>query len=131
MWEGVSNWQAVWEGLCGILFKKIILDISYISSFLSVLLFASFFFCCLSSCTQRRQYLSKGLVYYCVLVFRRIGEYVSPDLFYRDTVGQSGKVSTCPLCLHLVCLLATVHRHAQPGCKEVSATESMGVTNIQ
>ena len=41
----------------------------WISSFSSVLFFASFF-CCLSSCTRKRQFLSKALVYYCFLVFR-------------------------------------------------------------
>ena len=54
----------------------------YISSFLSVLFFASFFFCCLSSCIRRKKKLSKALVYYCFLVFRRIGEYISLHLFY-------------------------------------------------
>ena len=39
--------------------------------------FASFFFCYRSSCTRRRQFLSKALVYYRFLVFRRIGEYIS------------------------------------------------------
>ena len=53
----------------------------YISSFLSVFLFASFFVCCLSSCTRRRPFLSKALVHCCFLVCRRIGEYRSPDLF--------------------------------------------------
>ena len=38
----------------------------------------------LSSCTQR-QFLSKALVYYCFLVFRHIGEYISLDLFYEWT----------------------------------------------
>ena len=28
--------------------------------------------------------LSKALVYYCFLVFRRISEYISLDLFYND-----------------------------------------------
>ena len=56
--------------------------------FLSVLFFASFFFCCLSSYTRRRPFLSKALVYYCFLVFRRIGEYISLDLFYRHYVKQ-------------------------------------------
>ena len=37
---------------------------------------------CLSSYTQRRQFLLKVLVYYCFLVFHRIGEYISLDLFY-------------------------------------------------
>ena len=41
------------------------------------LFFASFFFSCLSSCTRRRQFLSKVLVYYCLLVFRRVGECIS------------------------------------------------------
>ena len=29
------------------------------------------------------QCLSKALVHYCFLVFRRIGEYISLDLFYN------------------------------------------------
>ena len=55
----------------------------WISSFSSVLFFASFF-CCLSSCTRKRQFLSKALVYYCFLVFRRTGGYISLDLFYFE-----------------------------------------------
>jgi len=35
----------------------------------------------LSSYTRRRQFLSKALVYYRFLVFRRIGEHISQDLF--------------------------------------------------
>ena len=34
---------------------------------------------------RRRQFLSKALVRYCFLVFRRIGEYISLDLFYNLT----------------------------------------------
>ena len=39
-----------------------------------VLFFASFFFCYLSSRTQRRHFLSKALVYYCFHVLRHIGD---------------------------------------------------------
>ena len=35
----------------------------------------------LSSYTRRRRFLSEALVYYCVLVFRRIGEDISLHLF--------------------------------------------------
>ena len=31
---------------------------------------------------EEDNFLSKALVYYCFLVFRRIGEYISLDLFY-------------------------------------------------
>ena len=41
----------------------------------------SSFVVCLSFYTRRRHFLSKALVYYCFLVFRRIGEYISLDLF--------------------------------------------------
>ena len=40
------------------------------------------FIVCLSSYTRRRPVLSKALVSYCFLVFRRVGEYISLDLFY-------------------------------------------------
>ena len=52
----------------------------YISSFLSVL-------------------LSKALVHYCFLVFRCIGEYVSPDLFYF--VNLTNSCSLIPQCLRV------------------------------
>ena len=76
----------------------LLLLLLYINS-LSVLFFASpsssssssfssssffFFFVCLSSYTQRRIFLSKALVYYCFLVFRRTGGYISLDLFYFE-----------------------------------------------
>ena len=51
-------------------------------SCLSSALLPSSFVVYLSSCTRRRQFLSTALVYYCFLVFRRIGEYISLDLFY-------------------------------------------------
>ena len=38
-------------------------------------------FCVCLSYTQRRQFLSKVLVYYCFLVYRRIAESISLDLF--------------------------------------------------
>ena len=44
---------------------------------LSSSLLPSSFVVSLSSCTQRRQFLSKVLVHYCFLEFRRIGEYIS------------------------------------------------------
>ena len=40
------------------------------------------FVVCLSSYTRRRRKLSKALVYYCFLVFPRVGEYISLDMFY-------------------------------------------------
>ena len=47
-------------------------------------------FCYLSSCTRRRQvFFSKALVYYCFLVFRRFGEYISIDLFYFVNLTSS------------------------------------------
>ena len=76
-----------------------ILNISYISSFLSILFFTSFFFCCLSSCTWRRQFV-KVLVYYCFLVFRRTDAYISQDLFYFVNL-----TSSCHSFLPLSCLL--------------------------
>ena len=61
--------------------KKLILNIYfYISSFLSVL-------------------LSKALVHYCFLVFRRIGEYISLDLFYF--VSLTNSCSLIHQCLHV------------------------------
>ena len=48
-------------------------------SCLSSSLLPSSFVVCLSSCTRRRQTLSKGPKYCCFLVFRRIGEYISLD----------------------------------------------------
>ena len=60
--------------------KKIITKRS--RNFLSFLFFTSFFFFIyFSSCTQRRQFLLKALMYYCFLVFPCIGEYISLDLF--------------------------------------------------
>ena len=53
-----------------------------ISSFWSVLFFASFFCSRLFSCPQRRQFLSRALVHYCFLVFCCTGEYISLDLVY-------------------------------------------------
>ena len=46
-------------------------------------LLPSSFVVCLSFCTRRRQLLSKALMYHCFLVFRRTGEYISQDLFYK------------------------------------------------
>ena len=43
----------------------------------------------LSSCTRRRHILSKALVSYCFLVFRRTGEYISLDLFYFVKLSSS------------------------------------------
>ena len=61
--------------------KMLILNIYfYISSFLSVL-------------------LSKALVHYCFLVFRRIGEYISLDLFYF--VSLTNSCSLIHQCLHV------------------------------
>ena len=51
-----------------------------LSIFLSILFFTAFF-CCLSSFTRRRLFLAKALVYYCLVVFRRIAEYASLGLF--------------------------------------------------
>ena len=49
----------------------------------------------LSFCTQRRQFfLSKALVYHCLLVFRRIGEYVSLDLFHYSKQKTKQKTTT-------------------------------------
>ena len=53
----------------------------YIAPCLSSSLLPSSFVVCLSSYTRRRQLLSKAQVYYCFLVFRRVGDYISPDLF--------------------------------------------------
>ena len=66
-----------------VVYKQRIKNI-YISS-LSVLFVASFFLCCLSSCTQRRHFSSEALVHCCFLVFRPIGEYISLDLFHFNT----------------------------------------------
>ena len=49
----------------------------------SPLLPSSFIIICLFSCTWRRQFLLKALVFPCFLLFRRIGEYISLDLFYQ------------------------------------------------
>ena len=55
--------------------------VSFFASFVSSLLPSSFVVW-LSSYTRRRHYFSKALVYYnCFLVFRRIGETFSLDLF--------------------------------------------------
>ena len=53
----------------------------YIAPGLSFSLLPSSFVVYLSPYTRRRQRLSKVLVYYCFLVFRRVGDYISPDLF--------------------------------------------------
>ena len=44
--------------------------------------------------TERRQFLSKARVYYCFLVFRRIGEYISLNLFY--CVNHTSRCSLIP-----------------------------------
>ena len=65
-----------------------------ISSFLSVLCFLLLLSIFL---TRRRQFLSKALVYYCFLVFRHTGEYISLDLFYWDeNFAMSMKKSAYP-----------------------------------
>ena len=62
----------------------------HLSSSLSVLFFASFFFCCLSIFLhRRRQFLSRALVFDCFLVLRRIGEYISLHLFYFGNLSSS------------------------------------------
>jgi len=48
---------------------------------LSFSLFPSSFVVYLPSCTRRRHFLSKALVYCCSLVLRRFDEYMSLDLF--------------------------------------------------
>ena len=90
-----------------------ILNISYVSSFLSILFFSSFFFCCLWSiflhpkktiCRKPLMYYCflvfrcigvhkkticrKPLMYYCFLVFRYIGVYISLDLFTYSRVFE-------------------------------------------
>ena len=55
---------------------------SYIAPFgLSSSLLSSSFVIYFSSCTRKTKFLSKALVYHCFLVFRRIGEYISRDVF--------------------------------------------------
>ena len=65
----------------------------YICSFLSVLFFASFFFFCLSLFLHpKKTILLKALVYYCFLVFRCIGEYISLNLFYFVNLTSSSLI---------------------------------------
>ena len=40
-------------------------------------------------------------------------------------------IQLCPLCLHRVCLLVVIPQHTQFGCKDISSTKSIGLTNIQ
>ena len=61
----------------------------YIAPCLSSSFLPSSFVVCLSPYTRRRQLLSKVLVYYCFLVFRRVGDYISPDLFYFVNLTSS------------------------------------------
>jgi len=49
----------------------------------TILRFFLLFVVCLSFYTPRRQLLSKALVYYCLLVFRRSGEYI---IFLRSVL---------------------------------------------
>ena len=54
----------------------------YISFFWSAHFFASFFFCYIYLLAPKKHnILSKALVYHCFLVFRRIGECISLDVF--------------------------------------------------
>ena len=51
-----------------------------VSPFLSVIFFASFFFCCLSLFLHPKKTIFVERA--CVLVFHCIGEYITLDLFY-------------------------------------------------
>ena len=76
-----------------------------ISSFLFVLFLLPFSLVVyLSSCTRRRQFLTKVLVYYFFLVFHRIGEYISLHLFCYGTHAKQNppsNISSVPVLLFL------------------------------
>ena len=77
-----------------------IFNISYMSSFLSILFFTSFFFSCPSSCTRRRNVLSKALVFYCFLACFLSLFFLSLSFFPYWQVHFHRSVLFCPFTHH-------------------------------
>ena len=66
----------------------------------------------LSSCTRRRNFLSKAVVYCCFL-FRRIGEHICLDLFHFVSLTNSCPLTPLIPCFRQHTLLKSLHRESK------------------